>query len=92
MCLSSGETTVFCDTWYLSICMDGCLVFIPEINILRKTVHLVGFIYKIMDLFFHFVHAVNSTNQICIYSVEVPAVGPRCHTISQCILKTDNQC
>jgi len=27
-----------------------------------------------------------------IYSVKVSAMGPRCHTISQCILKTDNQC
>jgi hypothetical protein len=62
-------------------------------NILRKIVHLVGFIFKIMDLFFYFIQAVNSTNQIFyIYCVKVSAMGPRCHTISQCIPKTDNQC
>jgi len=92
MCPSSGETTGSMQHLVLVTCMNGCLVCIPEINILRKIVHLVGFIYKIMDLFFYFVHAVNSTNQICKYSVEVSAMGPRCHTISQCILMTDNQC
>ena len=64
MCPSSGELTVSMRHWYFSLCMGGCLLcrldmmgtYLPEtcteveINTLRSSVHLVGFLLLNINL------------------------------------------
>jgi hypothetical protein len=67
LCAHHQEKQLYlCDTWYLLFCMDDCLVCRVEgINILRKTVHKVGFIYK-MSTICLYIYVTRHSKSTCV--------------------------